>query len=360
MIAKNKKELFTILKEYMEIDGISRYEDDVVEKLKSRTANNGFEYQRGGMGSLIMRKKGNGPKILIMAHMDEVGYVVKDILDNGQLRVFCVGGIWPSVVIGTKATLISGNGKKYQGIFGHTSIHILGAVKAKEAMKTEDMFVDFGFKNKKEAEELNIEPGNRIYMSAESFIMHNEDLVVGKAMDNRAGVTALDQIAQHVSNMKIDADIYLVGSVQEEVGSRGAKNVVSLIKPDVAFALDTCPSHDTHGAKKGIQKLGKGAALTMADSGTMMDPKLIDFIFKLGKEKNIPVYKYVAQGGGTDAEQIQYAQGGVATSCISIPQRYLHSPHGMASLTDIQASIDLLVEFIKNFTTEELNKITYK
>lgn len=362
-IAKTQQQLYEILKEYMEIEGMSRYEDNIVDALKKNTKGSGFTNSRDRMGSLIMNKKGDvkGPKIQIAAHMDEVGFLVKDITDEGMITLSMVGGVWPTTVVGTEGCLISSEGERYPGIFGHTSIHIMTPKQRLKATLLKDLFFDIGLSSLKEANKLGIEPGDRIQMSGSSMQMKvNPDFVAGKAMDNRAGITVIDQLVQRLVGKKNPNDLYIVGTVQEEVGTRGARTSVSVIKPDVAIAIDTCASHDTPGAIKGIQKLGSGIAIRIKDSGTMMDPKLVDFIYNLAKKSKIPVYKFVAQGGGTDAAQLQYGEGGVATITLSIPQRYLHSPIGMSSLIDIKAGIDLLEKFILTFDSKAMEKISYK
>ena len=362
-IAKNHDELYKVLKQYMELEGMSRYEDDVAKTLKENTKSAGFKYSRDGMGSLIMNKVGDskGPKIQITAHMDEVGYLVRDITDKGMVKLSMVGGIWSSVVVGTHGYLTTSSGKRMIGVFGHTSIHIMKAEARTKAITLDELYFDIGLSSKKDAEKLGIEPGDTVQMSGKSFRMSgNDDIVVGKAMDDRAGITVIDQLVQKLKGKKNPNNLFVVGTVQEEVGTRGAKTSVSQIKPDVAIAIDTCASHDTPGAISGIQSLGKGTALRVKDGGTMMDPKLTDFLFKLGKKHNIPVYKYVAQGGGTDAGELQFGKGGVPTLTISIPQRYLHSPLGASSLDDIKAVLDLITEFIKTFGSEELKNISYK
>ncbi|MBN3535016.1 M42 family metallopeptidase [Mycoplasma procyoni] len=358
----NKEEIFLRLKEYMEIEGVSRYEDKVVEALKKNTKDANVEYARDGMGSLIITKKNHttGPKIMLAAHMDEVGFAVLDILDNGQVRVVGVGGVWPNVFVGTKAKIVTSSNKEIFGIFGHTSIHIIEDEKYKKSVPMKDLFVDFGFKNKQEAIDQGIEPGDIIYTHGETMRLFDKDLVAGKAMDNRAGVTILDFVVNNLKNETLPNQTYFVGTVQEEVGTRGAKTSVSLIEPDLAFAIDTGASHDTHGAIPGVPKLGGGVAINIKDSGTMMDPKLVEYLVALAKKHNIPLYKYVAQGGGTDAAELQYGKGGVPTVGISIPQRYLHSPLGVASLADIQAIIDLMTEFLKTFDQKAFDSIRYK
>ncbi|WGI36913.1 M42 family metallopeptidase [Mesomycoplasma lagogenitalium] len=357
-----KNKVFLKLKEYMEIEGVSRNESDVAKAIIKNTQSENLNYSYDNFGSLIISKKehNQGPKIMITAHMDEIGYAVLDILDNGQVRVVTVGGVWPNVIIGTKAKIKTSLGKEIYGVFGHTSIHILEREKITKAVSEKDLFVDFGFSNKKEAEEVGIKPGDIIYIHGETFKLFNPDLVVGKAMDNRAGVTVLDFIVNNIKDLQLPNQPYFVATVQEEVGTRGAKTSVSLVNPDIAIAIDTTSSHDTYKAIEGVQKLGLGVALRVQDGGTMMDPKLVKFIYNLAKEKNISVYKFVAQGGGTDAAELQYAKGGAATITISIPQRYLHSPLGVCDLNDLIAVIDLLTEFLKVMDSEKYLEIQYK
>lgn len=355
---KEIKDMYNKVKKYCEIDGLSRYEDAVVDELKKSTKSSNIVYERDGMGSIIFSQKNKpktGPIIQIAAHMDEVGFIVQDITDNGQLRLSMIGGIWPLTVIGTKAVVYNAKGKKYEGVFGHTSIHILETEKRNKVPELKDLYVDLGFKTKKEAENNHIEVGNRVCLTGDCFAM-NEEYVVAKAMDNRAGVAVLEEVINRVKNVKLKNQVYFVGTVQEEVGTRGAKTSVQKIKPNIAIALDTCASHDTYQAIPGTQELGKGAALRIKDMGTLMDPKLVDYLMKLSKEYKIPVYKYVAQGGGTDAAELQYGNGGVATITISLPQRYLHSPLGVCNIKDLIAAADLIEKFLLKMDEKEYKK----
>ncbi|MGZ9800299.1 M42 family metallopeptidase [Mycoplasma sp. AC1221] len=355
------QELSTRLKKYMSIEAMSRFEEPVVDELKSNIK--GFEVSRDKLGSVIFYKKSkveNAPKVMIAAHMDEVGYMVRLIADNGNLMVTAIGGLWPSVVIGTKAIVVNSQNQRFTGVFGHTSIHIQTNESLKNAVKTDDLYVDLGFKSKQEVLDAKIDIGDKIFISGEYVELAN-DLVGGKAMDNRAGVTALEFIAKNIADWQLECDVYLVGTVQEEVGTRGARTSVSIINPDVAFAVDTGAAHDTTGAKSGTPVCGNGVSILVKDSGTLPDAKLIEYLFEVAKNKQIPAYKYVAGGGGTDAAELQFALGGSAVMTISIPQRYLHSPIGVASLVDIQATIDLMTEFLKSYSPKiHSEKLAYK
>ncbi|MCU4706458.1 M42 family metallopeptidase [Mycoplasma sp. CSL7503-lung] len=343
---------------YLEIEAMSRYEEPVATELRNNIDNNKFEILRDKLGSIIFHKKSkkvNAPKVMIAAHMDEVGYIVRNIDAKGQLLLSPIGGIWASTIIGTKAKLVTSKGETLLGVFGHTSIHIMEASKVSKALTNDEIYADFGFKNKDEAIENGVEIGDRVYISGETIMFKNPDLLGGKAMDNRAGVTILEFLANQVANFDLDIDLYLVGTVQEEVGTRGARSSVSMINPDIAIALDTTSSHDTIGTIEGTTALFKGVALRVKDGGTLMDTKLVQFIFNLAKKHNINAYKFVAAGGGTDAKELQYAQGGAATITLSLPQRYLHSPIGVIAISDLLATLDLLENFAK-----EMNQNIYQ
>ncbi|MCC3161073.1 MAG: M42 family metallopeptidase [Mollicutes bacterium PWAP] len=353
------KELSKKLKEYSKVRGISRYEDDVVELLRNNTSESGFEYSRDGLGSLIMRNPGKGPKIQITAHMDEVGFLVSDITEKGFLKLFMVGGIWTSSVIGTKASVFSEDGKEYFGVFGHTSIHIMTPEQRAKTPTLNNMYVDLGLKSKSEVESLGIGIGSQVHLNADYFETANPDYVVGKAIDDRAGVVVIETVVNNLRGIDTPNDLYIVGTVQEEVGTRGAVTSVSKIKPDIAIAIDTTTSHDTPGTPHGINNLDCGVALRINDLGTMMDPKLINFIFNTAKKHNIKAYKFIPKGGGTDASKLQYGENGVPVITLSIPQRYLHSPHGLISLNDIQETIKLVTSICKTLGQKEYNIIKY-
>ncbi|MGX9340401.1 M20/M25/M40 family metallo-hydrolase [Mycoplasma sp. 3341] len=361
----DKKTFKNKLISYMELEAMSRYEEPVVQMLKENLKDSSFTFSRDGFGSLIMlkkSKKSSAPKVMITAHMDEVGYLVRLIDKKGQMLLTPVGGIWPSVAIGTKATLVTNkDNKRFTGLFGHTSIHIMSNEQIKNAMTNNEIYADFGFKDDEEARQNGVEVGDRVYMSGETIHFANEDLIGGKAMDNRAGVTTLEYLAHLVDKKELDCDLYLVGTVQEEVGTRGAKSSVSLVEPNIAIALDTTSSHDTIGTIPGTTKLSHGAALRVYDRGTMMDPNLVEWMASVARENDIRAYKFVAAGGGTDAGELQYGKGGVATMTVSLPQRYLHSPIGVCDINDLMAAGQLLAQFVQEVNSESFDaKLAYK
>ncbi|MEA4276209.1 M42 family peptidase [Mycoplasma sp. 21DD0573] len=356
----NKEKFKNQLIKYLEIEAMSRYEEPVADELR-KNISSVYLISRDKLGSIIFHKPSknpSAPKVMIAAHMDEVGYIVRRIEKSGQLLLSPIGGIWASTVIGTKAKLITAN-KEYLGVFGHTSIHIMENSKVSKAITNNELYADFGFKNEQEAIAAGVTIGDRVKMSGETILFDNPDLIGGKAMDNRAGVTVLEFIANEVADLDLDVDLYLVGTVQEEVGTRGARSSVALVNPDVAIALDTTSSHDTPDVIPGTTELFKGAALRIKDGGTLMDTKLVQFFEEVAAKYKIPAYKFVAMGGGTDAHELQFAKGGAATLTISLPQRYLHSPIGVCSISDLIAAKDLLANFLKDFNKTNYDKIKY-
>ncbi|ADE20009.1 M42 family metallopeptidase [Mycoplasma crocodyli] len=360
---KKYEKLAKSLDTFMNIEAMSRYEEVIVQEILKQVDTKNFIISRDNLGSLILHKPSKikgAPKVMYAAHMDEVGYLVRNISKEGMLMVSPVGGVWASTVIGTKAKVVTNKtNKEFIGVFGHTSVHIMERDKLTKAMSNDELYVDLGFLSEKEAQDAGIEMGDRVYMSGQTIHFPN-NIIAGKAMDNRAGVTSIVAIANNIANIDLDVDLYIVGTVQEEVGCRGAKTSIMLIDPQIAFAIDTGASHDTPNCITGVPKLGNGVAVLVKDSGTLMDPLLVENVMEVARQNNIPAYKYIAEGGGTDAANLQFGKGGVATLTLSIPQRYLHSPIGSCSLIDIQAVVDLGTEFAKSMNTSKYKKMQYK
>ncbi|MCV3728580.1 M42 family metallopeptidase [Ureaplasma miroungigenitalium] len=359
----DKKIIKNKCKDYMQIYGMSRYEEKVVDYLKASVQNTGLEYQRDALGSIVYHKptkQANAPKVLIDAHMDEVGYVVSEITDEGMLLISAMGGIWPNVVIGTPVKLVVKDNAMINGVVGHTSIHILEADKRKAAYEANDLYVDAGFKNKQEALDMGIKAGSLVYLANTDIDFVNDDLVVGKAVDNRVSCAVIDLLINELAKKELAVDAYFSLTAQEEVGTRGAKTTVSLINPDVAIILDTTASHDTYKAIKGTTRLGEGIAFRIKDSETLANPRLLAYFEELASQKNIPCYRYVAKGGGTNAAEMQYSPaGGSIILGLSIPQRYLHAPIGVSDVKDIQAAANLIYEFLVNFNAQKFSEIRY-
>ncbi|MDQ0513709.1 putative aminopeptidase FrvX [Mycoplasmoides fastidiosum] len=356
---KIKKSYDTIAK-YMTIDGLSGYEDEVAAKFQAETKKFQLNYQRDGLGSIIAHyPNAKGPKVMIVGHLDEIGFMVLDILDGGQIKLSTVGGIWPQAIVSSKVELTTTSGKKFLGVIGHTSVHIITPEARNKALQLNDLFADFGFSSKQDALDKGVEIGDLIHFKSETFLMDN-NLIAGKAVDNRISLAALEMMLENLKDTSLKNDPYFVGTVQEEVGCRGAKTIATKIKADIAIAVDVCASHDTPGAIPGNTKIGAGVAITLKDFFNQVNPKLAKYVTDLAKKLDIPFMRVVSQGGGTDASELQYSNDGVPTLIVSIPQRYLHAAYGVVSLDDFNHLVHLLTEFIKHFDEKALKAISYQ
>ena len=357
---KNYQESFNFMKKFLSCDGISGYEWDIskvfIEEVKKAKAT----ITRDRLGSIITKFGTKGPKIMIAAHMDEVGFLVQRIEKEGFLRISNLGRQWTHAILGNKVKVINTKGKEFFGVIGSTSVHVLPEEEAKKVMKMSDLYVDIGFDSRQEVEEAGIDAGDRIVRVSDVSLLEKGDKFMSKAVDDRFGLSIAAKLAQQLKDKKLNSQVYIVATSQEEIGSRGAITSVGLIEPDVAIALDTDVAHDTPNIMPGDTKLGKGVIITMKDEGAISNPFLANQLYDLAKEKNISAYKVVSQGGLNDAEFLQYGKGGVPTVTVSIPQRYLHTSYEVGSLEDFEQATKLLLEFTLWFDKEKYEKIIYK
>lgn len=322
---------FNLLKEIVEIYGPSSNEELIRNYIKKEVKDFADEIRVDPLGNLIVRKKGNGKKIMISAHMDQIGLMVTDIDDKGFIRFTNVGGISPTVSISQRVVFENG----LVGAIYHEPVDDISK------LKLENMYIDIGSFNKEETEK-KIGIGDIcIYKSEYS---ENENVVFTRYLDDRVGcfiaIEALKTIKEPIN------DLYFVFSVQEEVGLRGAKTAAYSIDPDIGIALDVTSHGDTPKAKRFAVGLNKGAAIKVKDNSIISHPKIKDTLVKLAKDNNIPYQMEVLEFGGTDSGAIHVNREGVPSGVISIPTRYVHSTVEMASKADIINCTKLLIEFL--------------
>lgn len=339
-----------LLKKLCEAPGISGYEnpvtDIIAEELKSFC--NKVEVDR--LGNVIALKKANSQegkvepkKLMLAAHMDQIGFLVKSIDTNGFIRFAVVGGFDPKTLVAQRV-IIHGK-KRIIGVIGSKPIHVLEEVERKKAPEMKEFFIDVGL-NKKEVEAL-IQPGDAITFDRD-FVQLNDKVVTSLALDNRVGVYVIMEALRRVKEHKVD--IYAVATAQEEVGLRGATTSSYAIEPDFGIALDVTIAMDTPGIKeeeKGCA-LGKGTAISVMNSSMIAHRGLYQFLKELAEKHNINYQMDVMERGGTDAGSIQKSRCGVITGGISIPTRYIHSVVEMCHIDDIEATIKLLIVFLEN------------
>ena len=302
------------------------------------------EVRLDNMGNVTAIKKGKeSKKVMIGAHMDEIGFIVTHIDDNGFLRFHTLGGFDPKTL--TAQRVIVHGKKDLVGVMGSKPIHVMTTEERTKSPKTTDYFIDLGMP-KKEVEKL-IQIGNPITRERKLIEMGN--CVNCKSIDNRVSVFILIEALRELKETPYD--VYGVFTVQEEVGIRGANVSTQEIQPDFGFGLDTTIAYDVPGAAphEKITELGKGTAIKVMDSSTICDYRMVEYMKQIAKNNNIKHQLEILTGGGTDTAGIQrFTAGGSIAGAVSIPTRHIHQVIEMADKDDIRSSIDLLVACISS------------
>lgn len=342
--------------------GISGHEGRVATLVKSKLQKvPGLKFEKDNLGSLAVIKKGTGgvkvPTISFVAHMDEVGFMITQITPKGFIKFTPIGGWWGHVLLGQQLEIETRKGEFITGIVGATPPHILTPEQARKVLQPKQMYIDLGVSSDKEVAKLGIKIGDPITPKSTSWVMPNGDFVSGKALDDRAGTAIGIEVIRKLSKVKHEANVIFVNSVQEEVGLRGAKTSTWKWTPDVSFAVDVTISNDQPGMEEKPTKMGSGVALSMFDYSIIGNPKLRAEMEKLATKAKIPFTLDGLTGGGTDAGAIHLTKDGVVTMTLSVPTRYMHSHNTIVSLSDMQATVDLLVDFIVKLNKTVLNRL---
>ena len=328
--------LYTELKQLCLCPSISGRETSIKDLIKAQIEPLVDEVSVDTLGNLVALKKGktSGERIMLCAHMDEIGFLVNFIEDSGMIRVTNIGGIhWSGSVFGK---VVSDRG--VAGVLVPES-----GVKAGD-IKADNTYVDIGAKSKKEAER---------YVGIGDFFVAEPSLtklcgkrVSGRPLDDRVGCLVLLELAKRLSKIQTNADVYFVFSVQEEVGCRGSITATFNIRPTDAICFDVTLTGDTLGAKPMACSLGKGAAVKIKDSSVICHEGLVGELCALAEKHKIPYQREILTGGGTDTSSMQMTAGGARAGALSIPTRYVHSGVETCDMGDVEACIDLAYRYI--------------
>ncbi len=364
-MSKNNKRLIEDAIKYSNINGISSFEEPVAKAIKEDLKDiKGLKFERDNLGSIAVIKKSkvkDAPTLAIYTHMDEVGFMVTNITNNGFIYFTPIGGWWGHVVLAQKLTITTSKGKEYVGVVGSMPPHLLDAAASKNVLSIDKMYIDLGLDKKEEVEKLGIQVGDMITPYQETaFSATNENRVIGKAHDNRISVVAGLEIMRRLADVELPANFILVGTTQEEVGLRGARTSAYKWTPDVAFAVDVTFCYHTPGMKESDTKLGSGPSLSLFDSYTVSNKNLIKQVKEVAAKNKIEYTIDSMTGGGTDAGAVQLAKDGVKAMTISIPSRYMHSHNSIIDVNDVSSVADLVIEFAKEFDRKTFEEIDYK
>ncbi|MDR3291047.1 MAG: M42 family metallopeptidase [Methanobrevibacter sp.] len=328
--------------------GISGFEGEIANIIESELNEHVDLIEEDSLGNIIATKKGeSSTKVMLAAHMDEIGLMVKYIDKKGFILFTKIGGINDQMLMNQKVIIHGVKGDVF-GVIGSKPPHIMKSAERKKIVEYDKMFIDIGALSKEEAEK-SVSLGDPITFKGD-FEEFPNDLIMGKALDNRIGCYVMIETLKRVNTK---ATVYGVGTVQEEVGLKGAKTSAFKLNPDLAFALDVTVSGDHPGVemKEAPAVIGKGPAVVLVDAGgrgIMVTEKIKKILTEAGKRGNIDYQLEVSDGGTTDGTAIHLTREGIPTGVLSVPTRYIHTTVSVASMKDIKKTIDLLVEAINN------------
>ena len=340
--------LVEILEKLSNSNGVTGREDEVRDLIKNFIKPYADEINEDKLGNLIALKKGkdNAPTIMIAAHMDEVGLMIKNIKKKGFLQFTKIGGIDDRVLLAQKVIVHTDNGP-LPGVIGSKPVHIQKEEEKKKVIDADKLFIDIGAKEKEEVEKMGVQVGDVVSFDTK-FIQLGNGIVLGKAFDDRVGCAVMVETFRRLKN--IDCNVYAVGTIQEEVGLRGATIAAFQLEPDIGIALDSTVAGDMPGIGEGDApaNMGEGPVLTVADAGLITHPKVLRMLIESAKENKISYQLETGIRGATDAARIALSKEGVPSGIISIATRYIHSPSGIVDITDIEKTVKLTLAAIEN------------
>ncbi|ODS37331.1 peptidase M42 [Candidatus Altiarchaeales archaeon WOR_SM1_SCG] len=338
-----------LLEKLCRASGISGFETEVQEIMKKEFEKSCDKVEIDNFGNVIAKKGKGKKKIMLAAHMDEIGLMVKHIDKRGFLNFVKIGGIDDRILMQQRVIIKTKKGD-VKGVIGAKPPHLQKAEEKKEVIKHGKLFIDIGAKDDKEAKKM-VEVGDPVTLEP-NFGKLNKSIYYGKALDDRLGCYALIKIMRQIKVK--DVTIYAVATAQEELGLKGARVSAFKIDPDYALAIDTLVAGDTPYIEESESslELRKGPAITIMEAsgrGAVTHPKIRKILINVAKEKKIPYQIDVLEGGMTDAAVIYISKEGIPTGVVSIPTRYIHGPSGIFSMDDVNNSIKLVMEALPNF-----------
>ena len=327
--------------------GVAGREDEVKNLMKKFLKPHVDEVREDKLGNIIGTKKGkkNSPKVMLAAHMDEIGLLVKTISKKGFLQFVKIGGIDDRILLAQKVIVYTEKGPLH-GIVGSKPPHIQKEEERKKIITYDQLFIDIGAENQEEARKMGVKIGDPVGFDIK-FARIGKDIVIGKAFDDRVGCSVMIEAMKRLE--KTSCTVYAVGTVQEEVGLRGATTAAFEIYPDVGIALDVTVAGGMPGVKEveAPIRMREGPSLTVADTGLITHPKILRLLIDAAEEHKIPYQLETGLPGSTDAARISLTREGVPSGVISIPTRYIHSPASMLSLKDAEDAVKLTVAAIQ-------------
>ncbi|MBS4173858.1 M42 family metallopeptidase [Bacillus sp. FJAT-49736] len=336
-----------LFKTLTELPGAPGNEHQVRKFMREQLSKYADEVVQDGLGGIfgVKRGKENGPTVMVAGHMDEVGFMVTSITDNGMIRFQTLGGWWSQVLLAQRVQIITENGP-IVGVVGSIPPHLLEDSQRNKPMDIKNMLIDIGADDREDVIRIGVKPGQQIVPICPFTVMANEKKILAKAWDNRYGCGLSIELLKELQGETLPNTLYSGANVQEEVGLRGAQAAANMIKPDIFFALDASPANDISGDKNEFGQLGKGTLLRIFDRSMVTHKGMREFVLDTAESNNIP-YQYFVSQGGTDAGRVHTSNDGVPSAVVGICSRYIHTHASIIHVDDYAAAKALLVKLVK-------------
>lgn len=348
----DKKQNIKMLEELTSARGVSGFEDEAIEIAKKYISSS-LDVCTDSMLNTYIAKKNDNKKMVVMldAHIDEVGFIVQSIKENGLIRIIPIGGFVAHNLPAHRVQIKNADGKYITGIITSTPVHYKDH---KDELSIDNMFVDIGATSDKEVRE-HYKIDIAMPVTLESVFEYDEemDIIKGKAFDCRAGVASVIEVMNKIENEELKVKVVGTLSSQEEVGTRGAVVVANTVKPDIAIVMEGTPADDTFAQTYQMQtKIKKGPMLRHMDPRMIANPRFQKFALDVAKLHNIPCQDAVRTGGGTNGGAIHISNSGVPTIVIGVPVRYPHTSNGIITYQDYENMVKLAYTIIKELDEE--------
>lgn len=349
-----------LLQRLTEAHGVPGYETEVRELLRAYLSPLG-EIAQDKMGSLICRQEGlaPSPRVVLAGHMDEIGFMVRHVTEEGFVKFLQLGGWWDQVLLGHRVLIKTREGD-VPGIIGAKPIHLLPPDERSKVVEKRDMYIDIGVSSAEEVTASGVRIGDPVVPEAKFVPLANGKSYLSKAFDNRVGCALVVEALRHFAGTPHPNTLYGLATVQEEVGTRGAKTSAALIEPEVAIILESDIAGDVPGIKpeQSAIKLGKGPSLMVYDARMIPNIKFRDLVIDTAAEQGIPLQFSAMEGGATDGAMIHVHHIGVPTVVLGVPARHIHSHGAIIHRDDYDHAIKLLVALIAKLDAETVQDFT--
>ncbi len=350
-----------LLREITEANGVSGYEAEIRAIMAREFKGNVDKIEYDRMGSIVGMQKGTSdtPKVMVIGHMDEIGFMVKEVTEEGYIKFLPLGGWWGHVALGQRMRIITSKGPVV-GVIGSTPPHLLPQKEREKVVEIKDMFIDVGVQEKYDVrKKLGIKPGDPIIPDSDFVIMGNPKMYMAKAFDNRVACAIVIDLIKKMKKEKHPNMLLGAASVQEEVGLRGAQTVAHLTEPDVCIVVDTGIGQDIppDGFKKN-EKLGAGPGILIYDGTMIPNLKLRDLVIRTAEQAKIPHFVTYIERGGTDGGRVHISGIGVPSIVIGPAVRYIHSHNSILNRDDYNNTVKLVAELIKKLDKKTVASLT--